>query len=127
MDISIYLAKVFGIYLIIVPIAVLINRKHFKELLDDFSKNSSFVFFSGIIHLILGLFVVIAHNIWTNDWRIIITLLAWAGILKGIIRIMFPFKIARWVSKIKDIRKFWAWCFIMILLGIYLTYIGFIV
>lgn len=125
MDISIYLAKVFGIYLIIVPIAVLINRKHYEKLLDDFFKNSSFVFFSGIIHLILGLFIVIVHNIWANDWRIIITLLAWLGVLKGIIRIMFPFKIAGWVGKIKDIRKFWVWCFIMILLGIYLTYIGF--
>ena len=52
---SIFLAKVIGLYLLIVPAAALLKRKQFAELANEFVTNLALVFLSGLVSLILGL------------------------------------------------------------------------
>ena len=37
--------------------------------------------------LVSGLAIVQVHNLWVADWRVIITLISWLGVLGGIVRI----------------------------------------
>ncbi|HAK53772.1 MAG TPA: hypothetical protein DCM54_17980 [Gammaproteobacteria bacterium] len=50
------------------------------EMTDD----KAFVISTGYITLLLGLVTVIAHNVWVADWRVIITVLGWTTLIKGI-------------------------------------------
>ena len=124
MEHSIFLAKVIGLYLLIVPAAVLFRRKQFAKIANELVANLSIVFLSGLIALVVGLLIVVSHNVWTSDWRGVITAIGWLSIAKGAIRIFFPEKLATFA--IDPSSPKWMIASIVLLgLGIVLTNIGF--
>ena len=127
MDISIYLARVFGIYLVVACVAMLVNRKHLPKVLEGFYNNLGLVVFSGFIHLFLGLLVVVAHNVWTQDFRSLVTLMGWVGMIKGGLRVFVPTKISRFREEFVGGKKLIVWGFIWLIIGGYLLYAGFVV
>ena len=125
MEQSIFLAKVMGLYLLIVPAAVLLRRKQFAELINEFTANRAMVFLSGLVALVLGLLIVVSHNVWTADWRAVVTVMGWLMLAKGVIRIMLPEKLAT-VAVDPSSTKWTVATTVLLSLGIYLTYIGFL-
>ncbi len=65
--------------MIIVSLALLANRRRFRRILEEFSRSFALIVFLGLITLVLGLLVVVSHNVWSADWRVIITLLGWTS------------------------------------------------
>jgi len=90
MDVSKFLAKVMGIYFIIVSVAMLVNMQQFKIYISNLINDPSQMFVAGFFTLILGILVVVAHNIWQWNWKVIITIVGWIGILKGTSLIFYP-------------------------------------
>ena len=125
MDVSIFLAKVFGLYLVIVSLSLLINRQKFKQLFSDFLNNSPASFLSAIMTLIMGILLILFHNIWTTDWRVLITLLSWLVFIKGTVRVLYPKFDVLFVSMVNK-ESFYAWAGgIYLILGGYLLYLGY--
>ena len=89
MELSIFLARVLGLYLVIVPLAVLVNRKHLPRLGEEFSTNLGLNILASVFALVLGLLLVVSHNVWSRDWRILITVLGWLTLAKGVVRLFF--------------------------------------
>lgn len=126
MELSIFLAKLMGLYLIIISAAVLIRRKEIDEsLVAEFFKNRGFVFFSGALILILGLLVVLNHNIWELSWRGLITFLGWLTVAKGVTRLFVMNAAIKASSKLVKGHGYTIILTISLLVGIWLTYIGF--
>jgi uncharacterized membrane protein HdeD (DUF308 family) len=126
MDISIFIAKTLGLYLLIVSIGTLLNASRVKKVLNDIIDNPSLLLLSGILALIFGILLVVSHNIWQPDWRVIITLVGWLALVKGIICICYPklsIKITRYFVKKKAANKISG--IITLFLGIFLCYFGF--
>ncbi|RUR13573.1 hypothetical protein [Legionella sp. km772] len=90
MDRSKFLSKVIGFYLIIVSSVMLANMPSFYHHINEVVSNSSLMFVTGFFTLMLGLLMVVAHNIWEWNWRLIITLTAWLVVLKALNLIIFP-------------------------------------
>lgn len=44
------------------------------------------VYVSGVLFFVSGLAIVRAHNLWTRDWRALITLAGWLFLLLGLFR-----------------------------------------
>jgi uncharacterized membrane protein HdeD (DUF308 family) len=44
------------------------------------------VYLSGVLMFVAGLAIVYAHNLWTRDWRLLITLTGWFFLLLGLFR-----------------------------------------
>ena len=124
MEVSIFLAKVIGLYLIIACIAVLVNQKSLNKIFKELAKDVPGVFFSGLIALLLGLLVVVSHNIWVSDWRLAITIIGWLMIIKGVARMIMPDKVIGWGLKVYSVVAPIAFI-ICLVAGVYLTYIGF--
>ena len=72
----------------------MLKRKQFAELANEFVANPAIVFLSGLFALILGLLMVVSHSVWTADWRAVITVIGWLTLAKGVVRILFPEKLA---------------------------------
>ena len=90
MDLSIFLGQVVSVYLIIMGLALFINKEEMLKAAREFmGANASFVFY-GAIALILGLLVIFSHSIWDGTWRTLITLMGWAMALKGATAVLFP-------------------------------------
>ena len=87
---SIFLAKLIGPVCLVIGIALLINGAAFRTLAGEFLNNPALMFLSGVITLPAGLAVVLTHNVWVADWRVLITILGWLMIVGGLARILVP-------------------------------------
>ena len=126
MNLSIFLAQALGLYLIFLSIAYILNRKRFKPLLVDMMNNPGLMFVVGVIALIMGILMVVSHNIWVKDWRIIITIIAWMALFKGINIIFFPNFLNKISKKwIYNNNLYYITFFFTILMGAVLLYFGY--
>jgi len=87
---SILLAKILGPYCIIVAIGLMFNPKFYQKMIEDFFKNTALIYLGGVLALIIGLLIVLSHNVWVAGWQVIITIIGWGGLIKGIWLIVFP-------------------------------------
>jgi hypothetical protein len=85
------------------------------------------LFLSGFIALILGLLIVVSHNVWVLDWRLLITLFGWFGVIKGIIRITFTeFSVKHGEKLLKNDSSYYTAFGLNFILGLVLTFYGFL-
>lgn len=121
---SLFLAKVMGLFMLIISLILLINFHKFPKLVKAFTKNTLLVFISGFPAVLLGLLIVLTHNVWTNDPRWIITLIGWLILIKGVLRISMPEKVASIAARISP-RGLFVMLLLILLVGAYLALFGF--
>ncbi len=120
MDVSVILAKFWGIYFLIFSLLILGNKK-FIQRMFSYSEDEKFLVSTGIIAMVIGLFHVIMHSIFVLDWRLIITIIGYLILLKGIARIAFTQRVIKTVSSVKKISRYYIGGMFMIL-GLILLY-----
>lgn len=129
MDVSIFLAKFIGLYLVIVSLGLLVDKKN-VDLLFGIYKNKGVVLVTGVLEVGLGLALVLTHNIWEWNWVGVITVIGWMLLARGIGRVAFSGTVVEYLLVMeKKLRKNNTWTFILLFLvfaiGLWLTYIGF--
>jgi hypothetical protein len=123
--ISLFLAKALGLYFSIVGAAMLVNARNIKPAIVAYMNAPAVTFLGGFMALIIGILIVLVHNIWTFDWRGVITILGWTSILKGVIWGLFP----QWIStKEKNLMlkptSYNLAAFLTLFIGVFLLYIA---
>lgn len=118
MEISVFLAKFWGWYLITFFSLFIFYPKRIKQLFD-FTKDEKFTMIISIMAISFGLLSIIVHNLWVTDWRLMITLLGWLVFIKGVVHFSFPQLALKWVEKV-DFKWFQVMMFLAFLLGIVL-------
>jgi hypothetical protein len=83
--------------------------------------------FSGMVATAAGLAVVLAHNVWSGGaLTIAVTLPGWAALLKGLTLLLIPPE--RMVAAYKGVgfdRFFHIWMVVVLMLGLWTTYLAF--
>lgn len=90
MDVSKFLSKILGIYLIIVSTAMFLHMDQFRNYATLLINDAPLMLVTGLFTLVLGILMVVSHNIWQWHWRVIITIFAWIALLKGASIIFYP-------------------------------------
>jgi len=90
MDLSLFLAQLFGLIYVAVGIGILNNPKRYRAVFDDMMDNGMLLYFGGVISLCVGFTLVTFHNLWLSDWTVLITILGWLALLKGLVLIVCP-------------------------------------
>ncbi len=127
MDISVFLAKVLGPYLFVMAIVLYANMRKFKAMLNE-GNVPFFMFVSGAKSLLFGLLIVSCHNIWEADWKVVITILGWFLVIRGILRLFCPDHVYKVVQKvINSPSAFCIVALIVLIIGAYLSYFGYMV
>ena len=127
METSIFLAKVVGLSGAISTLAIIIRYKAFTEMEEQASKNPVILYLSGFTLIVLGSLLVSSHQIWTRDWRVVVTLIGWLLLVKGALRIFLPELVIRLLAKKKNNRNFMIAEVFVFLISLYLLYQGFFV
>ncbi|BCA94546.1 hypothetical protein TUM19329_09070 [Legionella antarctica] len=126
MDTSKFLSKVIGIYLIIISLAMFVNIHQFTQYFYKMINDVPLMFVAGFFTLILGLLIVVSHNIWQWSWRVIITIIGWLILLKGVSIIFFPeFIDSLSLSFVHHLSFAYMSAGFDFILGALLTYLGF--
>jgi hypothetical protein len=96
MQTSIFLARLIGPVALAVAIALFINKRAFAAMAEEFLQSRALLYLSGFLLMPAGLAIVLTHNVWVANWRVIITLLGWLMTIGGAIRVIFPDKVQAW-------------------------------
>ena len=119
-----YLAELWGISLVVIAFAMLLKPKYLNMLFTGAEKEET-LFLWGILTFLIGLAMVLAHNIWVKDWQVIITLFGWASLLKGLAILFFPEFFMRYAKKIENKQWLPIALVIAVFIGLIITYFGF--
>lgn len=126
MELSLFLAKVMGLYFVIISLSVLINKNRMPSIITGIIQNPSLQLVMGLNLLIVGILLIITHNVWVASWQVMITIIAWLVLIKGILNVAFPY-LAQSMTK-----PFLQWRIILyisilinFLIGLFLCYYGF--
>lgn len=124
---SVYLARLIGPPLVIIALGMLIDQGGFMELSRNFMADPALIYVASAAGLFVGLAIVLAHNVWAADWRVLITLLGWVSMLDS----------ASWMLARRQIVEMWrpfldsaiwpqAGGAITLLIGAILVYFGYL-
>lgn len=97
MDVSVFLAKFWGWYLLIFFLILSLNPKRIKQIFDDL-EDEKFLIITSFIAIIIGLLNILSHNIWEPNWTIIITLIGWQSLFIGLFLFIFPKQTISWLA-----------------------------
>lgn len=125
MELSLFLAKVIGLYLVLMCAGIWLRRNIFHSIVDEFLASKSLWIFSTGFILILGLILTTVHNLWVTDWRILITLISWWILINGLARLLFEDHAKRLIRKVSQSEYLTLICAVFFVIGIILTYFGF--
>jgi hypothetical protein len=90
MTASVPIAKLIGPILLVAAAAMLANPKDLRDIAREFLQARALIYVTGVLAMLGGLAIVNGHNLWIVDWPIIITLLGWALLIGGAVRIALP-------------------------------------
>ena len=126
MGTSLFIAKIFGICYLVMGIGFVINRDFYRKVMEDFFKNAALVFYGGAMSLIIGIVIVLLHNRWVANWTVIITIIGWGGLIKGVWILVFPNSVAGFMKTYVDNKALLrVHSVLIIIFGVALTYLGF--
>jgi hypothetical protein len=89
MNIANTLAVLMGSTLVIVGITVF-NKSYFDAVMTDLANSKGLLWVTGLITFVMGTVIVALYNVWSVDWRVIVTLLGWLTAIKGAVILLFP-------------------------------------
>jgi hypothetical protein len=120
-------ARVMGPFLVVVTTTAIARATDMRTLLAEFRANSVWPWVTGAFVLLSGLVVVALHQYWRGAAAIIVSLLGWLTTLKGFLLMALPQTYLSFARTAVDAGTTWRAGFIvMALVGLYLTYIGWI-
>jgi uncharacterized protein YjeT (DUF2065 family) len=83
MAMSIFFAKAYAIFFIAVGLALFLNPERFRAWYQEILAQDRRALFGGTVSLLIGSFILAAHNYWVMDWPLLITLIGYWGVFKG--------------------------------------------
>jgi uncharacterized protein YjeT (DUF2065 family) len=124
MAISNYLAELFGFTFVVFSLALLINPKNIKKLFS-LLEDETYMFFGGLISFIIGVAILLLHNVWAKDWVIVVTIFGWLSVIKGMMFLFCPNCVQKAANKIKEKDWLSVALVVMVFFGLALVYSGF--
>jgi len=125
MNTSILIAQILAIVYLSIAFGILINPKYYTKAFKEIMNSAVTVYLGGIMALVAGFFIVKFHNIWIKDWVVLITVIGWGALLKGVALLAFPDQfISMFDSWFK--KKVGKTGFIILVIGLIFGYFGFL-
>jgi glucose uptake protein GlcU len=119
------LAKAWGIYLAFFGV-VMVFKKDLRHKMFKLAADENFLYTTGFMSFTIGLITVLVHNVWTTDFRVIVTLMGWAALIKGVMRFVDPESTLRLAKKVENNKTLMQFLLLItVLLGFYLMYAGY--
>jgi hypothetical protein len=63
-------------------------------------RSVTLVYLFGLFDFAAGLAIVLTHNVWAANWRVLITILGWLMLIRGAVRIVAPETIMGFAAKV---------------------------
>ena len=120
-----FFCRVLGPFLVVIDVTAVARASDMQGLLSQFEANSMWTFVTGAFILLFGLIIVAAHQYWRVAAAIIVSLLGWLIVLRGLLLVAFPRVFVSVANRMIGAQGWWVTlCVVFALVGVYLTYVG---
>ena len=120
---AIFIARIFGPLLLIVGIWNLFYRHKVHQAAKGLSTNKAVMYMHGIINLIVGLSIITFFNHWVWDLTLLVTLLGWFLLVRGVCALYWPECIVNCMLCSEGCIT--AWGVVWIVWGFFLAWLGY--
>lgn len=125
---SVFIARLLGPVFLVVGVALLLKPQAFRTILQEFLRSPTLLYLAGFIGLLAGLALLLTHNLWVPDWRLIITLIGWITLIRALITILLPQWIVAMGNMLLEHRgTFFGAGLANLIIGLVLSYFGYVV
>jgi hypothetical protein len=126
MQVSIFLARLLGPLLLVPGVSLLLNPKAFRAIATDLVRSLPLIYLLGFLDMAAGLAIVLVHNVWVADWRVLITILGWLLLVRGVVRQVAADRIVGYAAKLfRNKLTYPISGGVMVVLGLTLCYFGY--
>ena len=125
MDTSLFFAKLFGIYSLVMAVVWLVRGPALEENLKAWLGSAGAMMLAGVMSLFIGAAVVASHQVHELSWRGVITLFGYIAVLKGALLVGWPHVMARKTEWWMRGGMRWISLIASLALGLWLCWIGF--
>lgn len=127
MQASLFIARLLGPMFIVVGIALPLRQQMFRSILDEFIRSGVLMYLAGFFGLLGGIALILTHNVWAADWRLIITLIGWLTLIRALITIFQPQWMVVAGTAVLDRRGvFLVAAVLNLVIGLVLSYFGYV-
>lgn len=127
METTIFLAQIWGPVIFAVGLGIFVSRNYYIKIYRDLEKEKFAALVFGMIALAAGAAHIGAHNTWGTLPEIVISLLGWGLFIKGAMLTIAPKladKAGDWTVKSKLVPSAGGFA---LLVGVYLSWLGYVV
>ena len=122
METTLLLVKVLGIYFIVSGIFVIVHKKTLAQVIADLFEHRAITFLIGIMLVISGSFLVLRESSGSDPLSLLVLIVSWAILLKGIAYLFFPKQLAKMATRLPK-STFGAVGMMVTLAGLYLLFL----
>lgn len=125
---TLFLSRLLGLFFLVCGLAMIVHNRVFTGAIATIPGNPMAMLWISLLLSLAGLAMVLVHNMWSKcPVVIIVTLLGWLTLIKGIAYLFLP---AKWLGEFfQAMLNSGAYVVsaaaFLLLLGAYLTYEGF--
>lgn len=119
--VTLFLAQVLGWYLVVFSLLLILKQKQLLPVIADVLEHKGMFFILALFTLIIGLLLVLSHNIWVLAWPVVITVLCWLILVSGLFRLFFlETAMSAAKSMISHPRRVYVMGAIFLIIGLFL-------
>jgi len=126
-SLTIFLAKFFGLYCIVVALAMTIRKQSTVATIQALLRDPPLLLFVEVLGLAAGLAMIVGHNIWSGGaLPVVITLFGWVLAIRSAgLLALSPAALSKLLEAMRYEELFYLYMGATLVLGLYLTYAGF--
>jgi len=127
MDLTSFIAKVVGPVLLLRAVSIVIDRRHFVDMVRGLDRELTSVSFSAfpIALLMTSIGVAVVHSDLSTPAGVLIRIMVWGGILKGSALILFPRVMAAKARMLERAGFLTVVVVVCLVVGAYFTWFGY--
>jgi len=122
MQSSIIIAHILGIIFVVLGVSLFTNKKAVAALLEESTKNGALMWTFGFLSLTMGAIVITFMDSWNSNVEILITILGWLMLLKGIALLILPSAVTSIYKNFKSGGVLTFGGFVVLIIGLVLMF-----
>lgn len=99
MQIAHYWADVFGPFLVILGLWMLLYSDNLGKIVTSIKGSPASFHILGLLQLLIGLILVRQCNVWNMTGVVLVTLLGWVFLVRGILSLFFPQLLMKFIAR----------------------------
>ncbi|HCM43521.1 MAG: hypothetical protein UY39_C0003G0015 [Candidatus Kaiserbacteria bacterium GW2011_GWC2_49_12] len=125
-EITTFLAQIIGPVTLALGVGIYVSPRYYTKMYKNLENETTAILVAAIAAISAGMVMVLVHNTWNTFPEMVISALGWIVLLKGVSLAVAPHLVENAAEKLANSGAMRFSAVLVVVLGGYLSYVGFI-